>query len=395
MTLSRNLATALRWCIYGIVASSILPISAQEKAPIEIFAGGSYLSNSVNGTPGHRQGLPGYEVAMETTDWRHIRFQFDFSQFFGSNQNASQNATFYMGGPFYSRNLGHERIFVHALFGELGLNHNWGADKHLASTAAFTEIVGGGFDTPLSRHIALRVQGDLVHANPKELISTKNPTPLLVPGLPENYARLTAGIVYRPKLEPQSTAGKFEMPTQDIAFAVENSVGHFHIFANSWWSKFSNTAIEYDRNSWGRFLGARRDYVAEFEPVIRLNEPSLLNYWGIPRSKTRQNLYGVGVFPVGMQLLWNDGGRIEPYYSIKAGAVGFTQKALSVDGSYVNFSLQQTVGLRLWPTPRIGMRVGFSVYHFSDAFVVPSNPGLDSMMVQAAVVYRWKVRPGK
>jgi hypothetical protein len=37
------------------------------------------------------------------------------------------------------------------------------------------------------------------------------------------------------------------------------------------------------------------------------------------------------------------------------------------------------VGVQARITDRVDLRAGFEVFHFSNAFMVPSNPGLDSM----------------
>jgi hypothetical protein len=36
---------------------------------------------------------------------------------------------------------------------------------------------------------------------------------------------------------------------------------------------------------------------------------------------------------------------------------------------------------------RFDMRLGFSDFHFSDAFIVPSNPGLDVMSYTGGLIY--------
>ena len=65
--------------------------------------------------------------------------------------------------------------------------------------------------------------------------------------------------------------------------------------------------------------------------------------------------------------------------------LAFNQKSLSQYGSYLNCSLQQAVGIQFRLDDRWDLRTGFEVFHFSDAFMVPSNPGLDSMAYNAAL----------
>jgi hypothetical protein len=172
-----------------------------------------------------------------------------------------------------------------------------------------------------------------------------------------------------------------------LNFEDLNSFGHYHIFANSWWSYLHVAGVEYDRHSWGTFIGARRDYVAEVLPVSILRQPSKTDVWGNPKSSTYENLHGLGISPVGMRLLWRDGKTWKPYYSVKGGLIGFNQKSLSQYGSYMNFSLQQIVGIQFRLTDRFDLRTGFDDFHFSDAFMVPSNPGIDEMAYSAGLTW--------
>ena len=72
---------------------------------------------------------------------------------------------------------------------------------------------------------------------------------------------------------------------------------------------------------------------------------------------------------------------------LKGGMVGYTKKALSQDASYVNLSLQVGIGMQFHLHDRLDMRVGLSDFHFSDAFIVPSNPGLDVMSYTGGISY--------
>jgi long-subunit fatty acid transport protein len=53
----------------------------------------------------------------------------------------------------------------------------------------------------------------------------------------------------------------------------------------------------------------------------------------------------------------------------------------------MNFSLQQTVGIQFRLTDRFDLRTGFDDFHFSDAFIVPSNPGIDEMAYSAGLTW--------
>jgi long-subunit fatty acid transport protein len=65
----------------------------------------------------------------------------------------------------------------------------------------------------------------------------------------------------------------------------------------------------------------------------------------------------------------------------------FSQKALSNDGSYGNLTLQESLGVQFKLTDRWDLRTGLEFFHFSDAFVVPSNAGLDSITYNIGLSY--------
>jgi Lipid A 3-O-deacylase (PagL) len=195
-------------------------------------------------------------------------------------------------------------------------------------------------------------------------------------------------------VSPASTRTRSQ-PESELIVEGLGSFGHFHIFAYSWWSYLNVGGLEYDRHSWDRFIGARRDYVAEILPVAILRQPSKTDVFGDPLSKDHKVNYGVGISPVGMRLIWRDGKNWKPYYTIKGGVIVFTKKSLSEYASYQNFSLQQSLGIQFRVTPRCDFRVAFSDFHFSNAFMVPSNPGIDEMMYSGGISYHLGRSPAR
>lgn len=187
--------------------------------------------------------------------------------------------------------------------------------------------------------------------------------------------------------EPLSSAPAAAPPMEhELVLEGLGSFGHYHIFANSWWSDLYLGGVEYDRHSWGYFVKARMDYVAEVT-AIALWQPSKTDVWGNPRTKKHEWVPGMGITPIGLRMMWRSQKSVKPYFVIKGGAVGFTKKALSQDASYQNFSLQMGVGAQLRLNPRWDLRAGYSDFHFSNAFMVPSNPGLDVMSYTGGLSY--------
>ena len=380
--------------------SAFLAAQPEPYSIAQIYVGYSYLSNSFNGVPGSRQPLNGWDAAIAFPGWRHLHFKLDYSMYRGNNLGEPQHAFFILGGGQYEATFHRERFYAQALVGEGGLNGSWYKSDTAAymggnsgSTASLAELLGGGIDTPIGLHTAIRVEGGVQHSNfdPNQP-STQRSVPFHLPGIPTYFGRFSAGIVWLPRwgaVERSSPTPAGRAPVEsELAFEGLNSFGHFHIFADSWWSYLSSGGIEYDRHSWGNFIGAHLDYVAEFLPVVILRQPSKTTIWGGPLSRSLATIPGVGISPIGMRMLWNDGGIVEPYYTVKAGIIVYTQKAFSQYAAYENFSLQQVVGMQFKFTGRWSFRAGFEVFHQSNGFVVPSNPGLDEMTYSAGLSCR-------
>lgn len=372
----RSLLPLLLW-----LSPVMLAAQTAGPPPYEIFAGYSWLSNSFNGVPGSHQGLSGVDASLAFPGWHGLRVKIDVSHYSGTNLGAKQDALFIMGGGQYEHLFHHERVFGQALFGDIGMNRYWGAGGQSGETASFVTKLGGGVDTPISRNFAFRVEANWVNENLALIRAVNDAQPYRVPGLPQNFADVTAGIVWMPHAEsPAPERGQQKEPVEsELTLEGINSFGHIHIFANSWWSYLHVGGVEYDRHSWGRFIGARRDYVAEVLPVAVLRQPSVTDVYGNQRSRTFESIYGLGVSPVGMRLMWFDKKPVRPYYTVKGGLLAFDKKATSQYAAYLNFSLEQSVGVQARITDRVDLRAGFEVFHFSNAFMVPSNPGLDSM----------------
>ena len=204
--------------------------------------------------------------------------------------------------------------------------------------------------------------------------------------------------MWTPHPEPRSIVATGHTPEEaepvksELVFEDLGSIGHYHLFTSSLVrAGFHAGGVEYDRNSWGQWLGARMDYVAEVLPVV-LNEPTESNVWGSPLTTKRENVAGLAIAPIGLRMLWRDGKRVKPYAFSKGGMIGFTKKVLSPNAGYASFTLQFSVGLQCRLTDRWDIRAGPQYFHFSNAFLVPSNPGFDSMGYGAGISYHLGTR---
>jgi hypothetical protein len=381
-----------------LAAAFLLTLAADAQsgssAPYQLSGGFTYLSNSFNGTPGSRQPLLGWDAGVAFPPYHSLRFAMDFSSFTGNNLDAQQHAYFIMGGAEYERYFHREGLYAKALVGEGGINRYWGANAAPGATASFSTFVGGGADTPISRRLSIRVEGGFQHTDFALVQSVANPFPYRIPGLPNYFGRISTGLLWTPRLGSLSASflsqtTKIPKKQVDSELILEglNSFGHYHVFAYTWWSYLHVGGVEYDRHSWGTFLGARMDYVAEVLPLVLLRQPSKTDAFGDPLARTFTTIAGLGIAPIGLRMMWREGKNWRPYYLIKGGMIGFTHKALSEQASYENFSLQQSVGIQFKLAERWDFRAGLSDFHFSNGFIVPADPGIDEMSYNAGLSF--------
>jgi hypothetical protein len=176
-------------------------------------------------------------------------------------------------------------------------------------------------------------------------------------------------------------------PTE-IIYESFISYGNYRVFGAAEEVKLQAAGVEFDRELWPHLLHTRVDAVCEILPVLLLTQPARADIWGDPLSKTKRLVPGAGITPVGFRLLWRDGKRIMPYFETKGSVLGFTQKALSPDATYENWSFHLTQGMKIRILDRYDLRLGLlSDLHFSNAFVVRSNPAVDLMNVDVGLVY--------
>jgi hypothetical protein len=173
-------------------------LHAQHEAPAhyQIFGGYSYLSNSLNGVTGSHHGLSGWDTSVAFESWHGIRFKIDFPGYRGTNLNAQQHTYSIMGGAQFSKPVGRETIYAEGMAGDAGANKYWGANGQIGQTVAFAAFVGGGLDTPISKHVAFRVDGGFQYSyfalDVKVIL-----VPYRIPGLPTNFGRVSSGLVWQ------------------------------------------------------------------------------------------------------------------------------------------------------------------------------------------------------
>jgi hypothetical protein len=194
MTSRLSVIFLLLWMAAAVHAQT--DASFQVHSRFQLYGGYAFLSNSFNGLPGARQPLNGWAGSISVPGHHDLHFRFEASGYRGTNQGASQNSMFFLGGPQLFHRFGREAVFVEALLGDGGLPRYWGPNGAPGETASFAAVVGGGVDTPISRSLAIRVSGGYQWSNFKLINNTADIVPIQTPGLPNNFWRLSSGLVW-------------------------------------------------------------------------------------------------------------------------------------------------------------------------------------------------------
>jgi len=194
MTSRLSVILVLLWMAVAVHAQTDAEFQVHSR--FQIYGGYAFLSNSFNGLPGARQPLNGWAGSISVPGHHDLHFRFEASGYRGTNQRASQNSTFILGGPQLFHRFGREAAFVEALLGDGGLPRYWGPNGAPGETASFAAVLGGGLDTPISRTLAFRVSGGYQWSNFKLINSIVQIEPVQTPGLPNNFWRISSGLVW-------------------------------------------------------------------------------------------------------------------------------------------------------------------------------------------------------
>lgn len=165
------------------------------------------------------------------------------------------------------------------------------------------------------------------------------------------------------------------------------TVGNLHVFAYAEDRQLNLFGLQYMRHSWGTLLSARVDYMAEALPAVLLNEPKAYLPTSVALTTERKTTYGADIAPLGIRLLWRRHQQWKPYLLADGGFIYFTHRVISTEGTKLNFSAQFGGGMQWGLRGPAQLRIGYSIYHISNAGSGMHNPGLDTNLIYAVLSF--------
>lgn len=199
---------------------------------------------------------------------------------------------------------------------------------------------------------------------------------------------LAALVAAGTRLASPQAAPPVDPVTSEIQIVGGYSVGNLHLFGFSDNRHILPLGAEYDHRLRDGVIGSRLDYVAEFLPVVLLNEPAKYALNGKALTTERRQQYGAGASPAGLRLMWRKPGQYQPYLIAKGGVLYFKDRVLSTEGTHLQWSAEFSAGLEKAISRRFGYRIAYNDFHFSNGDIGRHNPGIDLMEISAGLTVR-------
>ena len=176
------------------------------------------------------------------------------------------------------------------------------------------------------------------------------------------------------------SAQEFGASPHEFSFWTGGSFASGHVFGFAQDRRLYLANARYGR-SFANFKSIRLRYTAEITPVAVLSEPYEAGVPTLGAGTSREYIYGGGFSPIGLQVNFCDGKRLQPVLDSNGGALWFTRKVLSPDASRFNFTVHMGLGLQTFIAKRHAVTFGYRYHHLSNANITDRNPGTDSHMV--------------
>jgi opacity protein-like surface antigen len=165
--------------------------------------------------------------------------------------------------------------------------------------------------------------------------------------------------------------------------------GNGHIFGFAQNRSLYLTGIRYGWTiaHWNKLGGMNLRYAPEIIPTAYLRDrvvngqPVALDQFAFPAVPADEYVYGGGVNPVGLQMNFRRGKRIQPLWEFEGGFLYFTRPVLTFDGSQFQFAVATGPGAQFYINPRTALTVGYRYHHMSNANISGHNPGTDTQQI--------------
>ncbi len=156
--------------------------------------------------------------------------------------------------------------------------------------------------------------------------------------------------------------------------------------------KFFELNGQYAITMWtGREVAVK--WVSEIVPLALLNEPNEY-YFNTKHVQTGfragATTYAGGVTPLGMQVNFWNGHRVQPFFDAHGGMLYFTRQEPVPKSSQFNFTFNFGTGVQLLTGKRSSLLLGYKYHHISNNETAPQNPGVDSSEAYVGYLWRWK-----
>jgi hypothetical protein len=96
---------------------------------------------------------------------------------------------------------------------------------------------------------------------------------------------------------------------------------------------------------------------------------------------SRQNVYGVGIIPVGFKAVFNRQGRFKPFVGVSTGPIYFSKQVPVPGSARFNFLSRGNAGLQIRMGERRAISIGYDFGHISNAGIGRINSGFNTNYV--------------
>jgi hypothetical protein len=133
-------------------------------------------------------------------------------------------------------------------------------------------------------------------------------------------------------------------------------------------------------------------WVSEAVPLALLNEQ---NEWYFTHHvqtgfRAGATTYAGGVTPLGLQVNFRNGHRVQPFFDAHGGMLYFARQEPVPKSSQFNFTFNFGTGAEIHTSKRGSVLVGFKYHHISNNETASQNPGVDSPEWYGGYLWRWK-----